>query len=192
MKFAIALLTLTLNLATHAQAPTENPALQTGPESTKKTDPRLHADVLKLMELTGIRELVESSLKPMVDKGRQEMTTQCPKCSPEFGDEWAKRMLARIKVDDFMEVYVQAYEKHFTDEEIAELISLQRKKNDVPPPSLSPQLKEKLNAILPTLLSEIMGGCAQVGAKLGGEIGMEIEKEHPEFLKPRPETPKSN
>jgi hypothetical protein len=192
MKLAIAFLALTLSLTAHAQAPTEHPAGQAAPEPANKINPKLHADVLKLMDLMGVREILESNLKPLVEKSSKEKVAQCPKCSPEFREEWAKRMLARIKVDDFLEVYVQAYEKHFTDEEITELISLQRKKNDLPPPSPSPELKEKLEAILPTLLSEIMGGCTQVGAKLGGEIGMEIAKEHPEYLDAKPDSPKSN
>lgn len=192
MKLAIIFVALAFGLAANAQAPTENSAGKIPAESTAKVDPKLHADVLKLLELVGIRELLETNLKPMVDKGKQEMMTQCPKCSPEFGEEWAKRMLARLKVDDFMQVYIQAYEKHFTDAEIAEMISLQSTKKDMPPPSLSPQLKEKFNAVMPTLLSEIMGGCTQVGAKLGGEIGMEIGKEHPEFLEAKPESPKAN
>jgi hypothetical protein len=192
MRLAIPFLVLSFYLTAYAQAPTENPTGKNPAESTGKVDPKLHADVLKLMDLMGLRDLLESSMKPLVGKGKQEMMAQCPKCSPEFGEEWAKRMLARLKVDDFMEVYVTAYENHFTDAEITEMISLQSKKKDVPPPNLSPQLKERLNAIMPTLLSEIMGGCTQVGAKLGGEIGMEIGKEHPEFLEAKPESRSAN
>jgi hypothetical protein len=55
------------------------------------------------------------------------MMQQCPPCSPEFGEEWSKRMLARLKVDDFLEVFEQAYEKSFTDDEILEMIKLQEK-----------------------------------------------------------------
>jgi hypothetical protein len=34
-----------------------------------------------------------------------------------------------------------------------------------------------------TIQSEIIGGTTQLGAKLGGDIGKEIEKEHPEYFK---------
>ena len=43
---------------------------------------------------------------------------------------------------------------------------------------------------MPSLMSEIMGGCAEVGAKLGAEIGSEIEKEHPEYMKSQTKTAK--
>jgi len=34
-----------------------------------------------------------------------------------------------------------------------------------------------------TIQSEIIGGTTQLGAKLGGDIAKEIEKEHPEYFK---------
>jgi hypothetical protein len=122
----------------------------------------------------------------MTEDGKKRMMQQCPQCSPEFGEEWSKRMLARLKVDDFLEVFVQTYEKSFTDDEILELIKLQEKSNDSQPPAPSPHLKEKLGAVMPTVMSEIMGGCTRIGAKLGAEIGAEIEKEHPEYTKAKP------
>jgi hypothetical protein len=48
---------------------------------------------------------------------------------------------------------------------------------------VSPELKEKLTSVMPSIQSEILGGCVQVGAKLGAEVGQAIEKEHPEYLK---------
>jgi hypothetical protein len=35
-----------------------------------------------------------------------------------------------------------------------------------------------------------MGGTTQVGAKLGGEIGAEIQQEHPEYFKQPANLPK--
>jgi hypothetical protein len=123
----------------------------------------------------------------MTEEGRKYMMQQCPQCSPEFGEEWSKRMLARLKADDFLEVFVPAYEKSFTDDEILELIKLQEKGKDSQPPAPSPHLKEKAASVMPTVMSEIMGGCTRIGAKLGAEIGAEIEKEYPEYIKTKPE-----
>jgi hypothetical protein len=38
-------------------------------------------------------------------------------------------------------------------------------------------------------MGEIVGGSTEIGARLGGEIGAEIEKEHPEYFpkKPKPD-----
>jgi hypothetical protein len=162
------------------------PAEQDAKAAPAKPDPKLHADVVKLVELSGARKRLEDGLPSMVEDGKKEMMKRCPQCSPEFAEEWGKRMLARLKVDDFLRVFAAVYEKNFTDDEILELIRLQEKSNDSPP-APSPHLKEKLTNDMPAIMSEIMGGCVQVASKLGGEIGAEIEKEHPEYTKSKPE-----
>ncbi len=123
----------------------------------------------------------------MAQEGKKRMMEQCAQCTPEFGEEWAKRMLERLKADDFLKVFVQAYEKNFTDDEILELIQLQEKHSDSQPVEPSTHLKEKIEAVMPTVMGEIMGDCTKIGAKLGAEIGGEIQKEHPEYIKAAPE-----
>ena len=112
------------------------------------------------------------------------MMEKCPRCTPEFGEEWEKRFLERTNVEDYVNVYVRVYEKYFTDQEMAELIALQNDKKASVTAVPSPALKEKLTSVMPSVLSETMGGCAQVGAKLGAEVGMEVERDHPEYIKP--------
>jgi len=112
------------------------------------------------------------------------MMDKCERCTPAFGDEWEKRMLARTNIADYVDVYVRVYEKYLTREDVTELIALQEAKKASQPSNLSPRLKEKLSSLTTTMTSETIGGCAQIGAKLGGDIGGEIEKEHPEYMKP--------
>jgi hypothetical protein len=176
---------------THPTGPAEKPTAQDARPSAEKPDAKLHADTVKLVELSGARKRIEDGFPSMTEEGEKQMMLHCSQCSPEFGEEWSKRMLARLNADDFLEVFIQAYEKSFTDDEILELIKLQLTSNTSPLPDPSPHLKEKVAAVMPTVLSDIMGGCTRVGAKLGGEIGAEIEKEHPEYIKPRPEKPQN-
>jgi hypothetical protein len=89
----------------------------------------------------------------------------------------------RLSVDEFLNVFVEEYQKFLTDSEILELISLQQNKGTTPPPVPSDELKSKLSSVLPSLQGEILGRCTEIGAKLGGEIGEEIETEHPEYVK---------
>jgi hypothetical protein len=172
---------------TPATAQAERSAAQDAKSATDKPDPKLHADAVKFVELSGARKRLENGFASMTEEGKKLMMQQCPQCSPEFGEEWSKRMLTRLKVDDFLEVFAQAYEKSFTDDEILELIKLQEKRNDSQPPAPSPHLKEKVDSVMPTVMSEVMGGSTRIGTKLGAEIGAEIEKEHPEYLKAKPE-----
>jgi len=109
----------------------------------------------------------------------------CDKCSPEFGEEWEKRMLERLKVEDFLDVYVRVYETYLTEEDVTDLVAFHKARKDSQDASLPPRLKEKLEPLMPTIMSEIMGDCTRIGAKLGGEVGAEIGKEHPQYLRPK-------
>jgi len=97
-------------------------------------------------------------------------------------------MKARFNPDDYVTVAVHVYESHFTSNELQELIKVQNDVKASKPPSVSPELKQKLTDEGVTIQSEILGGCTQVGAKLGGEIAQQILEEHPEWSP----TPKSD
>ena len=146
-------------------------------------DAQLHTDVLKLVDLDGTKERLQNNLSRMIDEGKARMMQQGSPCNSAFADEWARRMLARASVDDFVNVVVAAFERHFSDPEIRELIALRNSKGTPQSSSISPALKQKLEKVMPSVQAEIMGGCVEVGAKLGGEIGQEIQKEHPEYCK---------
>jgi hypothetical protein len=151
--------------------------------NTPQFDARLHADVVKLVELSGTRAAMRSGLKQLVSEGKTRMLQACPGCNPAFADEWGKRMLSRINLDDFIDVYVRVYEKHFNDDEVIQLIALQKQIRSSRPQTVSPELKRKLAARMTSIQSEIMGGTTRLGAKLEGDVGAEIEREHPEYLK---------
>lgn len=156
-------------------------ALYAAAQVPSRVDPKLHADVVRLVDLDGARQRMQNGLKPLIENGKNVMMRTC-NCDPAFGEEWAKRMLARTNLDDYVSVIVRTYEKYLSDDEVLQLIALTEKKNSQPV-NPSPQLKEKLASIMPSLQSEIMGGTTQIGAKLGAEIGQEIGKEHPEYFK---------
>lgn len=179
MKRTVLLLVLALSVS--AQTPVDKAP---GGETTvaKKVDPKLHADAVRLVEASGARQHLQDNLEKMVDVGEKEMMDKCQKCTPEFGKAWKRRFLERTNINNYLDVYVRAYEKYFTDAEINELIALQKEtpKTTVP----SPALKEKLAAVMPELMGDAIGDCAKIGSKLGAQIGAEIEREHPEYMKP--------
>ena len=73
--------------------------------------------------------------------------------------------------------------KSINDAEVEQLIAAQNQIRNSQRPTLPDELKQKLAAQMVTIQSEIIGGTTQLGAKLGGDIGKEIEKEHPEYFK---------
>jgi hypothetical protein len=180
----ITMLVLALVLSANAQSAGNKPAetrvftLGIGPADTK-----FHGDVVRLMELSGAREKLEAQKKTMVEDGRKEMIEKCPKCAPEFANEWAKRMLQRFDPEAFINVYVSAYEKYLSQEDVTELIAIQKKTKAHEPVQATPRLREKLQSVMPSLMGDITGGCVKIGAELGGQVGREIAQEHPEYLK---------
>lgn len=153
-------------------------------------DPNLHANVLTLIQLTGDRARLQTALPKLLSEGRAKMLKAYPSVSPAFGEEWERRMAARISADDFLNVTASVYEKHFTSDEIQQLVVMFKAKQENKPVKAPEALQRKLTAEMPAILSEIAGGTTQVAVKLGSQIGGEIAKEHPEYLIQKP-APKS-
>jgi len=180
------LLLFALTLCANAQSQVDKPSKLGESTSAKEVDPKLHADAIRLVDVSGAKQRLQDNFKQMVDDGAKQMMEKCSRCTPEYADEWKRRFLERSNLQDYLDVYIRVYEKCFTDAEIDELIALQKDKG-TKAASPSPALKEKLTSVMPSVMGEAVGGCAQIGAKLGSEIGGEIEREHPEYLKSPPE-----
>ena len=91
-------------------------------------------------------------------------------------------MKERFHVDDYVNVWVEVYEKYFDQGEIAELIQVQKGINASQPYPLSDALRKKLSSKAVAMQSEILGKCTQLGAQAGGEIGQEIAQQHPDWI----------
>jgi hypothetical protein len=148
-------------------------------QDTGKVDPKLHADVVKFVELSGEREKMQSGLAGQLAAAKfRMMTEECKGCDPAFGDEWVKRMTARTKVDEYMHVIERAYETHFGDDDILGMTALLNQSKSGQKPTPSDDLRKKLMGTMPAVQNEIARGSAQIGAKLGPEVRKELEKEH--------------
>jgi hypothetical protein len=150
----------------------------------KTVDPARHADAARLVEASGAKQRLQDNFEQMVDEGVRQLMDKCQRCTPAFGVEWKKRFIERSNLQDYVDVYVRAYEKYFTDSEINELISWGKDKGTAKAVSRSPALKEKLTLVTPSIRREAVSESEQIGAKLGEQIGNEIEREHPEYMKP--------
>ncbi|HYP04938.1 MAG TPA: hypothetical protein VER03_01780 [Bryobacteraceae bacterium] len=137
-------------------------------------------NALQLAEISG-RKRFEASLPDVVRQGKEQMLKVAPDFDPAFAEEWAKRMTARIKADDFLAVAAGVYAKYLTNDEILELIRVQQAGQKSPAATVSPELQKKIAEISPKLMGEIVGGCTELGAKLGSQVGDEIAVEHPEW-----------
>jgi hypothetical protein len=94
-------------------------------------------------------------------------------------------MTDRYRVDDYVTVYVQTYEKYFNDSEILELTAMQGNSGAAP----SPALKAKVSSVMGPVMSEVYSKRDAIGAKRSSDITDEIAKEHPGWVVRKPEPP---
>jgi hypothetical protein len=174
-------------ISAEAQQPPDSPPVIYLPgsfaPSSGTADPRAREDAAKLAELTGIRQKLEKELPESMRNAVGNMRRRYPGIDPRFIAEWEKRMRAQLNVDDYIAVFIEVYDEHFTAAELEEMIEAVRARQSSKPVTISPQLAEKVRANAIDIQSEIMGGFTEVGARLGGEIGRDIGKEHPDWVK---------
>ena len=184
-----AILFLALILSAQAQSPDNQVAPANTPTANSSVSipvpvdsKQVHANAVELVELMGAREQVPPMWKAMIEDGRKQMKEQCELCSAKYSDEWAKRMLARMNLNNVVEISAQGYIKHFTPEEITALIEFQKKTNAHEKAELSPDLAAKFESELPKLRNEFNDGVGSSFSELGAKVSSEIEQEHPEYL----------
>lgn len=139
--------------------------------------------MLKLVEMMGLHKSIAANQQAAIPMARETLMKGPPAVTAELADEWQKRMLSDASIDAYIKVIVTVYEKYFNEEETEELIKIQQEKLDGKTPVVSDSLKANLTKNSIVMQSEVMGGCTQVGARLGGEIEQQLIKEHPEWVK---------
>lgn len=153
------------------------------PSAAGAADPDAHREASKLVAQMDAREKILASADKSIQNGAGEMVRQFPKADPRFVDEWKKRMRAEFNPDDYVNVIAGVYEKPLNASELDELIAAVRARKESKPAEIPAGLREKFAANAVDIQSEILGGCAEVGAKAGMRIAMEIGKEHPDWVK---------
>lgn len=161
-------------------ADTQSITMHPGP-AVPAIDVKAHDATVHLVQVLGLKEKMIEGMDADLDKGVEAMKAQVSSLSPEFTQEWRRRMKARLKPEDFVAVVVQVYERHFTTEELEELSNVAIGRKEGKAVALPQAFKEKFQKDAVEIQSEIIGGTSQIGAKLGMEIGQEIAREHPDW-----------
>lgn len=131
--------------APNAQA--KKPVAKSPTKAASDSGPAEVADIRKLLELTGSRN--------MVNQMKGELMAQFRQASPTLPTEMFDEMLAEMKPEDLEEAIIPIYVKHFTESDIKQLIAFYE----------SP-FGRKVMSKLP----EIMQESNQVGAEWGQNI----------------------
>jgi hypothetical protein len=146
-------------------------------------DPIAHENAAKLAEVSRVWQMLEQNFPKSMQDGLDELRHRYPNLDSRFVAEWEKRMRAQFDPDDYIAVFIRVYEEHYTADELEEMTRALRARQKSEPVRLSPQLAAKIRANAVEVQSELVGGFAEVGARHGGEIGTEIGREHPEWVR---------
>lgn len=143
---------------------------------------QFHSNVVTLVNLTGLRDELVRNRHSVAEQGKQEILRSFPGYNPAFAEEWGRRM-EKLPVDAYLDVVVQVYEKNYTNDEVLEMIQVQKDLGSAKEPVLSLGLRAKLAKVAQTVEGEINDGFAELGAKQGQEVGLAVAKEHPEWVR---------
>ncbi len=98
--------TSTANTPSHTQSATSG---QAADEAAKV------ADIRRLLELTGTRDMVEQMKSSMMGQFRKN--------APGIPEDMFNEIMAELKADDLMESMIPVYSKHFTGEDVKQMIA---------------------------------------------------------------------
>ena len=188
----LTLIALVAPLAAQQSAPASSASVAPGPAPTAAAsslspgqygDPKLHDSAMKFLQAAEARQRLAQVLDKLLADGRQDLLRRNQGLDPRFADEWVKRMKTRVNLDDFVSATAQVYEKYFTSTELDELAQSQLAMKRGQLYTLPSDLGQKLKSDSPNIQHDINVQTSLIGASLGKEVGLEIEKEHPEWGK---------
>lgn len=151
--------------------------------ANQETSQKRHESAMKFLQMADARQRLEQVLGKLLDDGRKDLLQRNPGLDPRFADEWEKRMKLRVNLDDLVNATAQVYEKYFTRDELDQLTESQfaLKKGQIH--TLPAELGQKLKQDSPRIQRDINTQTSLIGARIGKEVGLEVEKDHPEWGK---------
>lgn len=178
------LIALALPLVAQKAAPAPATIAPPTPSTNDQDTPqKRHESAMRFLQLSDARPRLEKVLDKLLDDGRKDLLVRNQGLDPRFADEWERRMRQRVKVDEFIDATAQVYEKYFTRDELDQLAEGQFALKRGQIYTLPADLGKKLKADSPHIQRDINIQTSLIGARLGKEVGQEVEKDHPEWGK---------
>lgn len=153
------------------QAAAQSPATKQNPATTAASmDPAKDADIRALLELVGARDQLQDSMRQSAEQYREKLLGSVPK--NEKGQAFVNTAISgyekRYDVDRVNEQLVALYDKHYTDEEIRNLLQF-----------YGSPLGQKVAAESPKIFREIQEATRAEAAKAVKDALQEAKQENP-------------
>lgn len=148
-------------------------ASSANPESTQAPiDPVKSADIRRLLEVAGTKNIMESMMDSMQTSMKPLMVSSLP--AGEYRDKlidlFIQRFRSKANLNQLLDLAIPIYDKHFSDQELKDLIKFY----DTP-------IGRKLVVALPQIVAELQAQGRQWGAKLGRDCMQEVLAENPDL-----------
>jgi uncharacterized protein len=141
-------------------------AAQTAPP----IDPAKEADIHSLMELLGVRDLVQDSTNKGIEQFRENLKATVP--NSERGQQFVKAFLdsyqKKFNPDETAGQIVSIYDKHFTEEDIKGLLQF-----------YGSPLGQKYAVEMPKINAEIQAANRSAGTRMAKEVLQELRRQYP-------------
>jgi uncharacterized protein len=144
---------------------------QNGQADTKPVDPVKDADIRSLMELTGAREQIQDAVTNSTEQFREKLIASVPNNDKgqAFINSFADSYQKKYDVDQLTEDLVQIYDKHYTDDEIKNLLQF-----------YGSPIGQKVAAESPKITHEIQAASRAAGMKAAKEVLQALKAQNPD------------
>lgn len=142
-------------------------AAQTRPQTHPRaaTLSAKHQDTEKLMELVGTRRILRDIFDQDIDAQMTAMRRARPDVPDQFWQDFEVEFKRQASPDELMKVILPIYDRHFTHQEIRQLIAFYE----------SP-LGRKISVTLPEIQSESIAAGRAWGEQLGDRMNAELKQ----------------
>ena len=143
-------------------------AAQAAPDARSRaatTPAAKHQDTERLMELVGTRQILRDLFDQDIDAQISAMRRARPDVPDQFWQDFALEFKRQASPDELMQAILPIYDKHFTHQEIRQLIAFYQ----------SP-LGRKISTTLPEIQRESVDAGRAWGEQLGDRMHKELQQ----------------
>src|SRR5437588_1019254 len=142
------------------------------PQANSSIDPAKETDIRSLMELVGVRDLVQDGANTATEQSREKLLASVPNNDKgrAFVNVFAASYQTKFDVDEVTAQLVAVYDQHFTDDEIKGLLQF-----------YGSPLGQKVAVEMPKISREIQAATRGASAKAAKDALAELKQQNPEM-----------
>ncbi|HEX4140587.1 MAG TPA: DUF2059 domain-containing protein [Candidatus Methylacidiphilales bacterium] len=157
-----------------AQSPTPAATAAAPAPPSASSDPVKAADIQRLLEVTGMRSLMQQTMDGMEENIRPNLERSLPpgEYRAKLIDLFFQKFHAKLTIQDFLDMAAAAYDKYLSDDDIKGLTQFYQT-----------PLGQKTLTVLPKLTVELQSEGATKGEQAGRDAMSEVLLENPDLAK---------